>query len=83
MIKDFKSFTEDNFDHVNWINDTLKPSEKEENSENYASTMVYKLQVFIQEINQSLEESALDVIKEIPKIQEQIDNLSEEATKFI
>ena len=45
--------------------------------------MVYKLQVFIQEINQSLEESALDVIKEIPKIRAQIDRLSEEATKFI
>ncbi|XP_015784942.1 conserved oligomeric Golgi complex subunit 7 [Tetranychus urticae] len=79
---DFKAFTEENFNSVDWINDTLNSAPKEENRENYASNIVYKLQLFIQEINQSLEETALSVIGNLPKLNRDIDVLCEQARTF-
>ncbi|XP_015784941.1 conserved oligomeric Golgi complex subunit 7-like [Tetranychus urticae] len=78
---DFKAFTEENFNSVDWINDTLNSAPKE-NRENYASNIVYKLQLFIQEINQSLEETALSVIGNLPKLNRDIDVLCEQARTF-
>ncbi|XP_053202807.1 conserved oligomeric Golgi complex subunit 7-like [Panonychus citri] len=79
---DFKAFTEENFDSVDWINDTLNSVPKEEDKESYASNIVFKLQLFIQEINQSLEETALSVISNLPKLNRDIEVLSDQAKEF-
>lgn len=77
-----KAFTEENFDPIFWINETLKSGETSDNKENFVSNIVYKLQLFVQEINQSLEESAQSVINNVTKFNREVDRLRQEADDF-
>lgn len=47
--------------------------------ESYTSNMVYKLQLFIQEINGSLEETAQQVISTLPRLLKEVESLEEDA----
>lgn len=77
---DFKAFSEDNFDPIEWINKTL--DNNEENSESYASTVLYRLQVMINEVNSSLEETSKYCIKDLPRILNQAETLEESSNSL-
>lgn len=78
---DVKAFSEENFDPVNWINTTFGgPESASTNKESFASSMVYKLQLFVQEINSSLEETAQQVIHNLPKVVRETETICRDAS---
>lgn len=76
---DLSAFSKDNFDAKEWINSTFLLPEAKKNKEEYASTLVAKLQSFIQEVNISLEKTAEQVIQNIPRIIREVDSMRQEA----
>ena len=76
---DFKAFSEEHFDPIQWIDKTLDSSPDPENKESYASTILYRLQVMIQEVDSSLEETSRQIMKELPKLLSQAESLEENA----
>lgn len=75
---DVQSFSEGSFDPVTWIDKSFDQVPEDGNRENHASGLVYKLQLFLQEINNSLEETAQQVIRSLPFVMKQAEALDEE-----
>ncbi|XP_067125689.1 conserved oligomeric Golgi complex subunit 7 [Centruroides vittatus] len=76
---DLSAFSNDNFDAKDWINSTFQLPEAKENKEAYSSTLVMKLQLFIQEVNNALEVTSQQVMQVIPRIVRELDAMREEA----
>lgn len=76
---DLSAFSNDNFDAKEWINSTFQLPEAKENKETYSSTLVMKLQLFIQEVNNALEVTSQQVMQVIPRIVRELDAMREEA----
>ncbi|RWS14030.1 conserved oligomeric Golgi complex subunit 7-like isoform X2 [Dinothrombium tinctorium] len=80
ISQDFKAFSDENFDVIKWINDCFRDDNAAiANRESHASNIVYKLQLFVQEINSSLEETAQQVIHNLSKTTREVETLQEEA----
>lgn len=75
---DIKSFSDESFDPVSWINKSFDRIGIDVMPENHAAGLVYKLQLFLQEINQSLEETAQQVIRSLPFVLKQTESLEDE-----
>lgn len=54
---DFSKFLAEDFDVKEWVNDAFKVAQKEApgKADAHAATLVMKLQLFIQEVNNSIE----------------------------
>lgn len=54
---DFSKFLDDNFDVKDWVNGAFKTVQKEAPGkvDSHAATLVMKLQLFIQEVNNAIE----------------------------
>lgn len=76
---DLSAFSKDDFDPKEWINKTFQCAEAKENKEEFATTIVAKLQSFIQEVNISLEKTAEQVNQNIPRIAREIEVMQNEA----
>ncbi|GFS71825.1 conserved oligomeric Golgi complex subunit 7 [Nephila pilipes] len=76
---DLSAFSKDDFDPKEWINKTFQCTEAKENKEEFATTIVAKLQSFIQEVNISLEKTAEQVNQNIPRIAREIEIMQNEA----
>ncbi|KAG8182519.1 hypothetical protein JTE90_002057 [Oedothorax gibbosus] len=76
---DLSAFSNDDFDPKEWINKTFQCTEARENKEEFATTIVAKLQSFIQEVNISLEKTAEQVNQNIPRIAREIEVMQNEA----
>lgn len=74
---DVSAFSDENFDTKVWINHMLKSSE--EKKENYTMSLVMKLQLYVQQVNQALEETSQQVLVSLPKIVHDAKNLQQEA----
>lgn len=68
QMKDIGALSEENFDAVDWINKTLKRSEDQKNKEAVVSTLVAKLQLYVQQVNSALEETSQQVLVSLPRI---------------
>jgi len=80
---DFKAFSDGSFDAVNWINGAFDSADAvNSNKETHASNLVYKLQLFVQEINGSLEETAQKVIYNLPKVMKDAEALQDQADEL-
>ncbi|RWS25602.1 conserved oligomeric Golgi complex subunit 7-like isoform X2, partial [Leptotrombidium deliense] len=78
--QDFKAFSNENFDVLNWINECFRTEHSAiANRESHASNVVYKLQLFVQEINCSLEETAQQVMHNLSKTTREVETLQAEA----
>jgi uncharacterized protein (UPF0335 family) len=75
---DVKKFSGESFDPIDWINKSLASSTEGSSKENQASNLVLKLQLFIQEINSSLEETAHQVIHNLPQVLKETESLEDE-----
>lgn len=75
---DIKSFSDESFDPVSWINTSFDQMGSDVTPENHAAGLVYKLQLFLQEINHSLEETAQQVIRSLPFVLKQAESLEDE-----
>ncbi|CAF0719641.1 unnamed protein product [Brachionus calyciflorus] len=77
---DFTKFSDENFDLKDWINNAFQSQiDPNQNTEQFVATLVTKLQVFIQEINNSIDETSHQTIQNFPRILREIDVLKQEA----
>lgn len=76
---DISAFSSDNFDVKTWINESLKNVKDQENKSVYVGNMVKKLQLYVQQVNSSLEEMSEEVVASLPRIMKDANVLSQEA----
>ncbi|XP_071949491.1 conserved oligomeric Golgi complex subunit 7-like [Antedon mediterranea] len=78
---DFSKFLDKDFDAKEWVNAAFKTQKEEkQDRDTYASTCVLKLQLFIQEVNNSIEESSQQAILNLPRVLRDIESVKQEAT---
>ncbi|XP_064456809.1 conserved oligomeric Golgi complex subunit 7-like [Ornithodoros turicata] len=73
------AFSSYNFDPKKWINSAFQGPEAQDNKEAYASQVAFKLQLFIQEMNSALEETAQQVQQNLPNVLRDVANMQQEA----
>ncbi|XP_066248690.1 conserved oligomeric Golgi complex subunit 7 [Euwallacea similis] len=77
---DISSFSNDNFEIKEWVNETLKTGETQDKKDaNYTMGLVMKLQLYVQQVNNSLENSSQQVLASLPKIIRDAKLLQQEA----
>ncbi|XP_043460976.1 conserved oligomeric Golgi complex subunit 7 isoform X2 [Leptopilina heterotoma] len=77
---DVSAFSDENFDVKDWINKTFKSTENPEIKQVFATVMVTKLQLYVQQINGALEETSQSVLSSLPRILRDTHLLQQEAT---
>lgn len=82
---DFSKFLDDDFNVNTWVNEAFKSQQEGGNvAQNkrdvYAAKLVTKLQVFIQEVNKSLEEMSQQVVSSMPRVLRDVEALKQETT---
>ncbi|XP_008202373.1 conserved oligomeric Golgi complex subunit 7 isoform X1 [Nasonia vitripennis] len=70
---------EDEFDPVDLINKICRTEEARENVETYLSSILMKLQLYVQQVNASLEETSQNVLSNMPKVLRDTQLLQQEA----
>jgi conserved oligomeric Golgi complex subunit 7 len=79
-LQDLKAFSGDTFDVKDWVNKTFKSSEaQKQNKEQYASSLVMKLQLLIAKLNASLEEQSEAVCQNLPRVVRDTESMQQEA----
>ncbi|XP_055955962.1 conserved oligomeric Golgi complex subunit 7 [Patella vulgata] len=78
---DYSKFLDDNFDAKEWVNAAFK-SHKDGavSKDQYATTLVMKLQMFIQEVNNILEEASQQALQNLPRVMRELDAVRQEAS---
>ncbi|XP_076681103.1 conserved oligomeric Golgi complex subunit 7 isoform X2 [Andrena cerasifolii] len=76
---DVSAFSEDNFDVKDWINKTFKSAEAQENKDAFVSSLVMKLQLYVQQVNGALEETSQSVLSSLPRVLRDTQLLQQEA----
>ncbi|KAG5873518.1 hypothetical protein JTB14_026604 [Gonioctena quinquepunctata] len=64
---DIASFSCEDFDTKAWINDILKNAENQKES-SYTMSLVMKLQLYVQQVNNALEDTSQEALTSLPKI---------------
>ncbi|CAL1543486.1 unnamed protein product [Lymnaea stagnalis] len=77
---DYSKFMDDNFDAKDWVNAAFR-NQKDSgvSKDQFATTMVMKLQVFIQEVNNILEEASQQALQNLPRVVRELDAVKQEA----
>lgn len=76
-------FSAEDFDAKQWVNNVLrtrKDKEPDTSVDAQASTLILKLQLLIQEVNNSLEDFSNQIVQNIPKVTREITTVKQEAT---
>ncbi|KAF7991452.1 hypothetical protein HCN44_008764 [Aphidius gifuensis] len=76
---DISAFSDDDFDVKKWINMKFKSTEAQGDKDAYVSTLVMKLQLYVQQFNGSLEETSQSVLSSLPRILRDTQILQQEA----
>ncbi|XP_071838113.1 conserved oligomeric Golgi complex subunit 7-like isoform X2 [Apostichopus japonicus] len=77
---DFSKFLDDNFDVKDWVNAAFKAQkDSPEQKDAQAATLVMKLQLFIQEVNNSLEETSQQALQNLPRVLRDVEAVKQEA----
>lgn len=76
---DVSAFSEDTFDAKEWINCTFKSAEAQENKDAFVSSLVMKLQLYVQQVNSALEETSQSVLSSLPRVHRDSQLLYQEA----
>uniref|UniRef100_A0A914XNC6 Conserved oligomeric Golgi complex subunit 7 n=1 Tax=Plectus sambesii TaxID=2011161 RepID=A0A914XNC6_9BILA len=77
---DFSRFSDSNFNAKDWINAAFEAPEAQKNREHYAQSLVMKLQLFSQEVHNSLEETSQQIVQTMPRILREVDSMQQEGT---
>ncbi|KZC07697.1 Conserved oligomeric Golgi complex subunit 7, partial [Dufourea novaeangliae] len=78
-FQDVSAFFEDSFDVKDWINKTFKSAEAQENKDAFVSSLVMKLQLYVQQVNGALEETSQSVLSSLPRVLRDTQLLQQEA----
>ncbi|KAM9305172.1 conserved oligomeric Golgi complex subunit 7 [Gastrophryne carolinensis] len=78
---DFSRFLADDFEVKDWVNGVFKSVQKDAPGkvDAHAATLVMKLQLFIQEVNNSVEESSHQALQNMPRVLRDVEALRQEA----
>ncbi|KAM8961456.1 conserved oligomeric Golgi complex subunit 7 [Pelodytes ibericus] len=78
---DFSRFLADDFEVKDWVNTAFKSVQKDAPGkvDSHAATLVMKLQLFIQEVNNSVEESSHQALQNMPRVLRDVEALRQEA----
>lgn len=79
---DFSKFLDDDFDVKDWVNGAFKVVQKDApgKADTHAATLVMKLQLFIQEVNNAIEESSNQALQNMPRVLRDCEALKQEAS---
>ncbi|MGH0140518.1 UNVERIFIED_CONTAM: hypothetical protein FKN15_037252 [Acipenser sinensis] len=79
---DFSKFLHDDFDVKDWVNGVFKTVQKDAPGkvDGHAATLVMKLQLFIQEVNNAIEESSHQALQNMPRVLRDVEALKQEAS---
>lgn len=79
---DFSKFLDDGFDVKDWVNGVFKTVQKDAPGkvDGHAATLVMKLQLFIQEVNNAIEESSHQALQNMPRVLRDVEALKQEAS---
>lgn len=73
------AFSDDNFNAIDWINNWFDDNRVNANIETMATNLVFNLQLYVQEVNNSLSESAQQMIHNVPKVVRETEELRSDA----
>ncbi|KAJ7984548.1 hypothetical protein DPEC_G00355940 [Dallia pectoralis] len=78
---DFSKFLDDDFDVKDWVNGAFKmQTDAPGKADAHAATLVMKLQLFIQEVNNAIEESSIQALQNMPRVLRDVEALKQEAS---
>ncbi|CAF1091088.1 unnamed protein product [Didymodactylos carnosus] len=78
---DFSKFFDDEFNVKDWLNQAFRlQKDSNQTLDNYAGTLITKLQMYIQEMNNSIEETSQQAIQHFPRVMREVDLLKHDAT---
>ncbi|NP_001085832.1 component of oligomeric golgi complex 7 L homeolog [Xenopus laevis] len=79
---DFSRFLADDFEVKEWVNAAFKSVQKDApaKADAHASTLVMKLQLFIQEVNNSVEEISHQALQNMPRVLRDVEAVRQEAS---
>lgn len=76
---DVAAFSDDNFEVMDWINKTFKSAEAQENRDAFVSSLIMKLQLYVQQVNSALEDTSQQVLQSLPRVMRDTEILHQEA----
>ncbi|XP_052816204.1 conserved oligomeric Golgi complex subunit 7-like isoform X2 [Mya arenaria] len=77
---DYTKFLDDEFNVKDWVNNAFSSNKEQGASKDqYATTLVMKLQMFIQEVNNVIEEASQQAIQNLPRVMREIEAVKQEA----
>uniref|UniRef100_A0A023EY93 Conserved oligomeric Golgi complex subunit 7 n=2 Tax=Triatoma infestans TaxID=30076 RepID=A0A023EY93_TRIIF len=76
---DISAFSEECFDAKDWINKTFQSTQAVENKDAFLSSLVAKLQLYVQQVNGAIEETSEHVLKHLPRVMHDADMIQREA----
>lgn len=76
---DISAFSEESFDAKDWINKTFQSTQAVENKDVFLSSLVAKLQLYVQQVNGAIEETSEHVLKHLPRVMHDADMIQREA----
>uniref|UniRef100_UPI00358E06B8 conserved oligomeric Golgi complex subunit 7-like n=1 Tax=Myxine glutinosa TaxID=7769 RepID=UPI00358E06B8 len=78
---DFSKFLNDDFDVKDWVNGAFKAVQHESPAkvDQHASTLVMKLQLFMQEVNNSIEDISNQAMQSLPRVLRDVESVRQEA----
>ncbi|XP_061456184.1 conserved oligomeric Golgi complex subunit 7 isoform X3 [Rhineura floridana] len=79
---DFSKFLADDFEVKAWVNGAFRAVQQEAPGkvDAHAATLVMKLQLFIQEVNNAVEETSHQALQSMPRVLREVEALKQEAT---
>ncbi|XP_056286048.1 conserved oligomeric Golgi complex subunit 7 [Pseudoliparis swirei] len=78
---DFSKFLADEFDVKDWVNGAFTVQQDAPGkADAHAATLVMKLQLFIQEVNNSIEETSNQALQNMPRVLRDVEALKQEAS---
>ncbi|MPC33332.1 Conserved oligomeric Golgi complex subunit 7 [Portunus trituberculatus] len=77
---DLTAFSQENFDPKEWINSVFRSQDAQQNRDQYASSLVMRLQLAIQEVNSALEETSQQVVGSLPRVLRDVESLGHEVS---
>ncbi|XP_014661892.1 PREDICTED: conserved oligomeric Golgi complex subunit 7-like isoform X2 [Priapulus caudatus] len=76
---DFSRFVDENFDVKEWVNAAFATPDAQGSIDAHAASLVMKLQMLVQELNNSLEETSIQAVQNLPRVLRDIDSVRQEA----
>ncbi|XP_034638661.1 conserved oligomeric Golgi complex subunit 7 [Trachemys scripta elegans] len=81
---DFSKFLADDFEVKRWVNGAFRAVQQQQDApgkvDAHAATLVMKLQLFIQEVNNAVEETSHQALQNMPRVLRDVEALKQEAT---